>query len=43
VSLLGVNETKYSFGVLLNAVEFNSVAAEPLPHEISRSSSVNWE
>ncbi len=34
---------KYSFGVLLNGVELDPVAAEPFPHQGVMSPNVNWE
>jgi len=34
---------RYSFGVLLNGVELDPVAAEPFPHEGFMSANVNWE
>lgn len=34
---------QYSFGVLLNGVELDPVAAEPFPHEGTMSPNVNWE
>lgn len=34
---------QYSFGVLLNGVELDPVAAEPFPHEGMMSTNVNWE
>lgn len=34
---------QYSFGVLLNGVELDPVAAEPFPHEGLMSPNVNWE
>ncbi|WP_407556821.1 YHYH protein [Winogradskyella sp. 4-2091] len=34
---------QYSFGVLLNGVELDPVAAEPFPHEGAMSANVNWE
>ncbi|NRD19740.1 YHYH protein [Winogradskyella eckloniae] len=34
---------QYSFGVLLNGVELDPVAAEPFPHEGVMSANVNWE
>lgn len=34
---------QYSFGVLLNGVELDPVAAEPFPHEGPMSVNVNWE
>jgi len=34
---------QYSFGVLLNGVELDPVAAEPFPHEGVMSPNVNWE
>ena len=33
---------QYSFGVLLNGVELDPVAAEPFPHEGMMSPNVNW-
>lgn len=45
--LLATNGTnagpQYSFGVLLNGVELDPVAAEPFPHEGMMSPNVNWE
>lgn len=40
--LLGNNGPNYSFGVLLNGVELDPVAAEPFPHEGTMSANVNW-
>ena len=34
---------QYSFGVLLNGVELDPVAAEPFPHEGMMNPNVNWE
>lgn len=34
---------QYSFGILLNGVELDPVAAEPFPHKGPMSSDVNWE
>lgn len=34
---------QYSFGVLLNGVELDPIAAEPFPHEGAMSANVNWE
>lgn len=34
---------QYSFGVLLNGVELDPVAAEPFPHEGAMSANINWE
>ncbi len=34
---------QYAFGVLLNGVELDPVAAEPFPHEGIMSPNVNWE
>ncbi|MEM7186265.1 MAG: YHYH protein [Bacteroidota bacterium] len=34
---------QYSFGVLLNGVELDPVAAEPFPHEGFMSPNANWE
>lgn len=40
----GVNAgPQYSFGVLLNGVELDPVAAEPFPHQGMMSPNVNWE
>ncbi len=33
----------YSFGVLLNGVELDPIAAEPFPHQGFMSANVNWE
>lgn len=40
--LLGANGPDFSFGVLLNGVELDPVAAEPFPHEGTMSANVNW-
>jgi hypothetical protein len=40
---LGANGPVYRFGVLLNGVELDPVAAEPFPHEGITSPNVNWE
>lgn len=34
---------QYSFGVLLNGIELDPVAAEPFPHDGSLGASANWE
>ena len=34
---------QYSFGVLLNGVELDPIAAEPFPHQGIMSPNVNWE
>lgn len=34
---------QYSFGVLLNGVELDPVAAEPFPHKGMMAANVNWE
>ncbi|PCJ63079.1 MAG: hypothetical protein COA79_02900 [Planctomycetota bacterium] len=34
---------QYSFGILINGVELDPVAAEPFPHEGVTSPNVNWE
>lgn len=34
---------QYSFGVLLNGIELDPVAAEPFPHEGMMNPNVNWE
>jgi hypothetical protein len=41
--LLGNNGPAYNFGVLLNGVELDPVAAEPWPHEGFMAPNVNWE
>lgn len=41
--LLSSTGPAYSFGVLLNGVEVDPVAAEPFPHEGMMSPNVNWE
>lgn len=41
--LLSSHGPAYSFGVLLNGVELDPVAAEPFPHEGIMSPNVNWE
>lgn len=41
--LLSSTGPQYSFGVLLNGVEVDPVAAEPWPHEGIMSPNVNWE
>ena len=33
IPLLGENGPNYSFGIMLNGVELDPVAAEPFPHE----------
>jgi len=42
-ALLGANGPRYRFGVLLNGVELDPVAAEPFPHEGILDPNVNWE
>jgi len=41
--LLGMTGPDYSFGVLLNGVEVDPVAAEPWPHQGIMNPNVNWE
>ena len=41
--LLGDAGIDYSFGILLNGIEVDPVAAEPWPHEGTDSPNVNWE
>ncbi len=41
--LLGDDGPQYSFGVLLNGVEVDPVAAEPWPHEGFMAANVNWQ
>lgn len=41
--LLGSNGPEYSFGILLNGVEVDPVAAEPWPHDRRDMTNVNWE
>lgn len=42
-ALLGSDGPLYSFGILLNGVELDPVAAEPWPHEGFMASNVNWD
>ena len=41
--LLGDDGIDFSFGILLNGIEVDPVAAEPWPHEGIDSPNVNWE
>ena len=41
--LLSSTGPAYSFGILLNGVELDPVAAEPFPHEGMMSPNLNWE
>ena len=41
--LLGDAGIDYSFGILLNGIEVDPIAAEPWPHEGTDSPNVNWE
>ena len=41
--LLGSNGPDYSFGVLLNGIELDPIAAEPWPHQGIMAPNVNWE
>ena len=41
--LLSSRGPAYSFGVLLNGVELDPIAAEPFPHQGMMSPNVNWE
>ena len=41
--LLGNGGIDFSFGILLNGIEVDPVAAEPWPHEGTSSPNVNWE
>lgn len=41
--LLSGNGPSFSFGVVLNGVELDPVAAEPFPHEGIMDPNVNWE
>ena len=43
IPLLGENGPNYSFGIMLNGVELDPVAAEPFPHEGRNSPNANWE
>ncbi|WP_405414831.1 YHYH protein [Maribacter sp. Asnod1-A12] len=43
LSTSGNGGPQYSFGILLNGVELDPVAAEPFPHEGILSANVNWE
>ena len=40
---LSDNGPKYSFGVLLNGLELDPVAAEPWPHDRMNMTNVNWD
>ena len=43
-SLLGQNGPRFSFGIMLNGIELDPVAAEPFPHdEGANSPNANWE
>jgi len=42
-ALLADDGPLYSFGVLLNGVEVDPIAAEPWPHEGFMAANVNWE
>ena len=42
-ALQGNNGPLYSFGILLNGVELDPVAAEPWPHEGIMAPNVNWD
>ena len=43
-SLLGQNGPRFSFGIMLNGIELDPVAAEPFPHdEGANSLNANWE
>lgn len=41
--LLGEIGPDYSFGIVLNGIELDPVAAEPFPHEGVTAPNVNWE
>ena len=41
--LLSANGPAYSFGVLLNGVEVDPIAAEPWPHRGFMAANVNWQ
>ena len=43
LSTTGRGGPQYSFGVLLNGVELDPVAAEPFPHQGIMSANANWE
>jgi hypothetical protein len=43
VAVLGSNGPEYRFGILLNGVELDPVAAEPWPHQGIMDPNVNWE
>lgn len=43
IPLLEENGPNYSFGIMLNGVELDPVAAEPFPHEGRNSPNANWE
>lgn len=42
IPLLGQHGPQYSFGILLNGVELDPVAAEPFPHKGIMDPNVNW-
>ncbi len=42
-SLLGSDGPDYSFGILLNGVELDPIAAEPFPHQGAMNVNANWE
>jgi len=43
IPLQGPNGPNYSFGIMLNGIELDPVAAEPFPHEGRDSPNANWD
>ena len=43
IPLQGANGPNYSFGIMLNGIELDPVAAEPFPHEGRDSPNANWD
>jgi hypothetical protein len=43
IATLGANGPDYRFGILLNGVELDPVAAEPFPHGDMMDPNINWE
>ena len=43
IPLQGSNGPNYSFGIMLNGIELDPVAAEPFPHEGRDSPNANWD
>ena len=41
--LLGSNGPRFSFGIMLNGIELDPVAAEPFPHQGPLNTNANWD